>query len=62
MGQAMCGFVGDIIDFEKLDATKKRLLKKALELRKKALQLRVNELDRAIKAFGSKRRRRRARA
>jgi hypothetical protein len=57
MGQAMCGFVGKIIDFEKLTDKQREALKKELEQRRRFLQGRVKELNRTIKAFGRKSRR-----
>ena len=54
MRQAMCGFVADIINFEALTAQQKRALKKELARRRQALQARVNDLNRALKAFGKK--------
>lgn len=48
----MCGFVADIINFEALTGQQKRALKKELARRRQALQARVNDLNRALKAFG----------
>jgi hypothetical protein len=53
-GQAMCGFVADVIDLEKLSEKQRTDLEKFLRRRKQELQERIEDLSRALKVVEKK--------
>jgi hypothetical protein len=54
MGLAMCRYILDVFDVDKLESKKKNKLTKHLEGRKKVLQQQIDNIDRALKAVKKK--------